>query len=151
MNAHSLTVPRSNSFKYEWLGGADRKGLNMNQVSWLIYLSNVVGNLGAFLACLCVALVSLSVVYGIQFLADSDALNKVGAKAATHNLRIALVWTAIVAFINVMVPDSGTVMGIAASQVGERVLKSDTANLAEQALNAWLERQIASPVAVPAK
>jgi hypothetical protein len=42
-------------------------------------------------------------------------------------------------------PDKDTVYAIAASEVGDHVLHSKTGTLAEQALDAWLQRQIAAP------
>lgn len=40
-------------------------------------------------------------------------------------------------------PSSGTIYAIAASEMGERVLTSETGGKAVQALDAWLDRQIA--------
>lgn len=40
-------------------------------------------------------------------------------------------------------PASGTLYAIAASEMGERVIQSETGDKAIQALNAWLDRQIA--------
>jgi hypothetical protein len=45
--------------------------------------------------------------------------------------------------INVVVPSATTFYAIAASEVGETILKSETAGKAVQALNSWLDRQIA--------
>lgn len=39
-------------------------------------------------------------------------------------------------------PSKDTVYAIAASEMGESVLKSETGSLATQALNAWLKKQI---------
>jgi len=39
-------------------------------------------------------------------------------------------------------PASGTLYAIAASEMGERVIQSETGDKAIQALNAWLDRQI---------
>jgi len=45
----------------------------------------------------------------------------------------------------VVVPQKETVYAIAASEVGEEVIKSETAGKAMRALNAWLDDQIAKP------
>jgi len=46
------------------------------------------------------------------------------------------------AMLTVFTPSSSTIYAIAASEMGEEVLNSETASKAMQALDAWLDRQI---------
>ena len=45
--------------------------------------------------------------------------------------------------VSLAVPSKDTVYAIAASEVGEEIVKSETAGKAVKALNAWLDKQIA--------
>lgn len=125
----------------------------MNQVSWLIYLSNISGNLGALFVFfgICIAVVTC-IYFGYSFFlhdkferwekgAEVDACLKEAAKIRARTpywIALSFVFFILAAFT----PDQETVLAIAASQVGEQLLKTPTANLAEQALDAWLKRQI---------
>lgn len=128
----------------------------MNQVSWLIYFSNVSENIGGLFIIfgLSVAVIA-GVYYGWSMVIESElssysgdernvTLIKTARKTrrfAPYLVMVAFVFWTVAAFC----PNQNTVLAIAASQVGEQMLKTPTANLAVEALNAWLQRQIASP------
>lgn len=63
----------------------------------------------------------------------------------------AIIAAAVCSVVFVFVPQKNTVYAIAASEVGEEVLKSETADKAMTALNAWLDRQIAGQQQQPAR
>jgi hypothetical protein len=54
-----------------------------------------------------------------------------------------LVSFVVCALIATVIPSKDTIYAIAASEMGERALQTPTADKAVQALNAWLDRQIA--------
>ena len=112
----------------------------MNQLSWLLYLADVSDNLSWFVTLMVVLTALVSVGSLCAVLGDSDTSTRDGA------LRI-IKWFAPVLclcfVINAVLPSKETVYAIAASEMGETALKSDTGNKAIGALNAWLDRQIA--------
>lgn len=57
--------------------------------------------------------------------------------------RNALIAIAAMVSVNIVFPSAPTLYAIAASEVGEQVIKSPTATKAVKALDAWLDQQIA--------
>lgn len=125
----------------------------MNQVSWLIYLANVAGNLGGFLVFIGIVALLVGVAYFIcacGFLIEVNRWEENDAKVKAlktfrtqrRNATFNIVLAAILWFGAAFMPSSNTVLAIAASQFGEQLLHTKTANLAEQALNSWLQKQI---------
>lgn len=121
----------------------------MNSLSWLIYLANVTGNLGGFFLFLTLAGGFTTLVFGVcYFIYKDDVSNKVGrqdnyghslskeyfeARIAALNGQIAIFkrmamtgFTALVIFgtLTALMPERKTIMLIAASEVGERVVNS---------------------------
>lgn len=116
----------------------------MNTVSWMIYWAGALGALNKTLVL--TAFVGLFIVMGAtagRFAAESDNTNDKGLLLFTKWYpRIVAIWIfSIVGAI--FVPSSETVYAMAASEVGEEIVNSETAGKAVQALNAWLDRQIA--------
>lgn len=119
----------------------------MNELSWLIYAADVAGD--ANIVC--------SFIFYAGFIAlPIYALVKGAARAFNYDFHpdpvtpsIAslgkALWLPVViaGVIGVAVPSSGTLYAIAASEMGEKVLNSETGGKAVEALNAWLDRQIA--------
>lgn len=117
----------------------------MNNLSWFLYLADVFSGIGWILgtifvlACIITVLTLLSVV-----LSDGQVLDK--------DIRpkwLKVLWSAITAavlsgLIGAAVPSRDTMYAIAASEMGEDILRSETGTKATQALNAWLDRQINS-------
>lgn len=132
----------------------------MNQVSWLIYLANVAGNLGGFLIFIGSVAILVGIVYFIcacGFLSELGRWEENDAKIKAmktfrdqrRNATLNIVLAAILWLCAAFMPSSNTVLAIAASQFGEQLMHTKTANLAEQALNSWLQKQI-TEVKVPA-
>lgn len=96
----------------------------MNSLSWLLYFIGLVNNLGRTLGAGCVILLIVSGITGI-----------IGAIAATESGKfpeLARVWLRrlvpafiICAFLLTVVPSQRTMIMIAASEVGERVIKNE--------------------------
>lgn len=119
----------------------------MNELSWLIYLAGVVGNIG-FVA-VTVAIVSGLVASGCAIFGaivtlegynDEDRQEATKAFSICKKTAVICVSASLLAAI---IPSSNTIYAIAASEMGERVIKSETGGKALEALNAWLDRQIA--------
>lgn len=115
----------------------------MNDLSWLIYVADVSDNLDTFLW----LLMFLSIVGGIIWAATGMSNNgfKEAEWRAWRRIGLALLLPCFLfgLVIGSVVPAKDTIYAIAASEMGETVLKSETGNKAVGALNAWLDRQIA--------
>lgn len=133
----------------------------MNTLSWLLYLADVAGTAKAvgggviFVS----AAVSGAAYLTRSFNRDvlkiySDCLTTEWGKrehdkaisiidGASRVFRPAMIAAAIASLVVVFVPSANTIYAIAASEMGEEVLKSETASKATKALNAWLDQQIA--------
>lgn len=134
----------------------------MNELSWLIYLADVAGGakgLSTGLAIACGVGVVMFTFVGI-IAADKENFERKYRNGPAHepekeemSRRVKtksfgairpLIITCIVASIaSVFIPTQSTIYAIAASEMGERVIQSETGDKAIQALNAWLDRQIA--------
>lgn len=129
----------------------------MNSLSWLIYLAEVSGGVAATFGV--VAFFSGGVAVGsLIFWLVTDETPKIcswedkESKIAGHRARRATLKAAIrpavicfivCSLVSSFLPSRDTIYAIAASEMGEEVVKSETAGKAMKALNAWLDRQIA--------
>ncbi len=119
----------------------------MNELSWLIYAADVAGDVNAVCATVfyggAAGLALYSVGKGFARVAMSrfdDAPVTPSIAAVGKKLWLPIL---IAGLIGVATPSAGTFYAIAASEMGERALASETAGKAVEALNAWLDRQIA--------
>lgn len=113
----------------------------MNTLSWLIYAGSVTGDLKGFLI-----VVSIGAVGGLIAWFISVAMHNDFACDEDKRKYPSLKWLAVplaTGCIACALPSSSTVYAIAASEMGERALHTETAGKAVQALNAWLDKQIA--------
>ena len=107
----------------------------MNSLSWMFYLAGVVENLGNLLAVGSVISGLCSVFVCMYALIEAEP-------KAFRWLRLTLPTCALFAILAVFTPNKDTLYAIAASEVGEEVLKSPETTKARAALNAWLDKQI---------
>jgi hypothetical protein len=117
----------------------------MNSLSWMIYLADVVGNVGAICGIILVVVGIGLILVAIPLTVDPDEHD-----ALRRPWRNGLVAWIVVAAISSVIPSKDAIYAIAASEMGETALNSETGGKAVQALNAWLDRQIAGE-AEPAK
>ncbi len=120
----------------------------MNSLSWMLYLADVAGSVSflgasvafgaAFGGITSQIIVSISTDLDNAYKADRKPAMASGWAAAKKFYVTALITAALVTPI----PSKDTMYAIAASEMGESVLKSKTGGKAIQALNAWLDRQI---------
>lgn len=121
----------------------------MNQLSWLLYAADVVGGLGslsAFLALVSALALVLTLCVRVGIAAHEADYGRTAPENVMKLLSKTQKWAATVfglaALVAVLTPEKETLYAIAASEVGERVVSSPTANKAVQALNHWLDEQI---------
>lgn len=116
----------------------------MNSVSWFLYFTDVVGNLGILLTgvtvtSICGAVVA-AFIFGFCIIEEEDT--KTPLKALKWSVAI----LAISSLSNVLLPSKNTLYAIAASQVGEQVIKNEAvqgiANDATKALQQWIKKQL---------
>jgi hypothetical protein len=105
----------------------------MNSLSWMIYLADVAENIG--FVCGLMLILGLA-AGGICVLFWDDIEN------GKRLIKPYLITMAVVMFVGTVVPSKEAIYAMAASESGEKILKSETGDKAIQALNAWLDRQI---------
>ena len=122
----------------------------MNQLSWLLYLADVSASSEGWLIFFGVVAFVLGAISTIIYLgmkADGEEPPKIMAPLSGYSI----VTVMICVLLSVTLPSRETVYAIAASELGEQVLNSDTGQRAGRALNAWLDKQISAPApAAPA-
>jgi hypothetical protein len=137
--------------------------IEMNSLSWLIYLADVAESAGGWLSFLSTLAVIILVVgaiaaglmtHAIADGADEKELVAVRNGILSVVLKAALpIWICL-GLLDIVVPSKETIYAIAASELGETALKSDTGNRAVAALNSWLDEQIKptpTPTPTPSK
>ena len=107
----------------------------MNDLSWLLYLADVVGSLKTVCILGAVACAMFwAIMLPFKYI-EHDELYR-------PPLRLPIT-LAVLALAASLTPSTSTVYAIAASEMGERALNTQTGGKAVEALNAWLDRQIA--------
>lgn len=115
----------------------------MNNLSWLLYIANVCGNIDF----------EISIVFAMSIVAG--IISVIWFFGLTANNASQEEWTpwrkfskwvvscfVISSLVGAVIPSKDTVYAIAASETAGTVLNSTTGNKAVEALNAWLDRQI---------
>lgn len=111
----------------------------MNNLSWLIYLADVAGSISTVGTLISVGSFIGGVVVMIGMATDYPSRKNEAWPAAWPFFK----WAIIAALIVTPIPSKSSLYAIAASEMGEEVIKSETAGKAMKALDAWLDRQIA--------
>lgn len=122
----------------------------MNNLSWLIYLADVVDTLNGFALTVTVLSLIGTVVFTIIGVVGVGSMYEAENKSCRALCRAFLPWFAplffLFAILTAALPARETVYAIAASEMGEQVLQTPTATKATAAINAWLDKQIAGAV-----
>lgn len=113
----------------------------MNSLSWLIYLANVAGKVN-FVLWLAVFFLFAAAAFAIANRWNDDYVGIQTGEVARVALGSAGRYAIALALIAAVIPSSNTIYAIAASEMGERALNTETGGKAVQALNAWLDKQI---------
>ena len=119
----------------------------MNQLSWLIYLASVVSSI-SFLSAIVALFACISFIAGgmtILHNPDDDAYDNPKRARGASMVRWGCTVFGVCALLMIVMPGRDTVYAIAASEMGEELLNSETGSKAVQALDAWLDRQIDPP------
>lgn len=118
----------------------------MNNLSWFIYLADVLSDLdGVFFFFATVSglfggvAVFVTCMIAIEGYGDEQDMWLRRMTTASVSLVITMIVSII---ISVIIPSKTTFYAIAASEMGEQLIKTPTANKAMKALDAWLDKQI---------
>jgi hypothetical protein len=118
----------------------------MNNLSWFLYLADVLSNLEGTLlffavlagfSSLVAAFVTIMIMIEGGTVEDELWCNR--CLKVSIGLIVSMIVCIIVA---VLIPSKTTFYAIAASEMGEQLIKTPTANKAVKALDAWLDKQI---------
>jgi uncharacterized membrane protein len=132
----------------------------LNQLSQLLYWGNVAHNLGDYCGWIGMLFFILMVVSFILCIIclcgwtdtrsclpeTREKFAKFAKKSQGYGILFAVIAVFIWA-IGCFMPNQDTVYAIAASEMGGRIVNGQTASLANQALNAWLKKQIGDQAA----
>jgi hypothetical protein len=126
----------------------------MNSLSWMIYLADVAGSAGGAIGFIGAVLVFGSAILTIFRMVaatckDEDA--QAFHKTSRGVIRFVVPAAILSCLLSWAIPDKDTIYAIAASEMGEEIIKSNTATKAQQALNAWLDKQIGEVKEEPEK
>lgn len=125
----------------------------MNNLSWLLYAADVANNLDWFFF----LIMLVGILGGFIWIMAGFAMSDDGA--AEKDWRV---WRKIGMFVlapafvfgvifGSLVPGKNTVYAIAASEMGEKAINTQTGGKAIKALDAWLDKQIGGEPAAAAK
>jgi MFS family permease len=107
----------------------------------MLYLADVAGSVAALMS----FVAAMVGILGLAVLSASAIASGAAGEDTSHiwpwARRIFFV-IAPCALIAVLIPSQNTIYAIAASEMGETALKTETGGKAMRALNAWLDRQI---------
>jgi hypothetical protein len=117
----------------------------MNYLSWLIYTANVLENLGPLFIFAGLALLVFSIMRWIPYWAECD--NRYSSKEdrdakKPKNVGVLAFLVFLCLLLAALCPSKDTMYAIAASQLGEQVIKAPVVGKAEKALESWLDKQI---------
>lgn len=113
--------------------------IDVNSLSWMIYLADVTGGLNSLAGFVGGGATIIFAVWPWRNQWMDDFHNGEGVRPAPKRL----VAIALGAFlIAAILPSSSTIYAIAASEMGEKALNTQTGGKAVKALDAWLDRQI---------
>lgn len=108
----------------------------MNDLSWLIYFADVIGGLRVA--------ISVSLFASVFLIPWACSVAGQFYDVEVHDLPFKSIaaWFFILGLFLIITPSQSTIYAIAASEMGEEVLESETASKAMKAVDAWLDRQI---------
>lgn len=122
----------------------------MNSLSWMIYLAEVSGSVGSTLGAIAVFCMIGGIVATIATAIKTD-LDNIERRSGEGQSCIGNGWSAgkkfffaagVAMLAAVPIPSKDTIYAIAASEVGEEVVKSNIGQKTAKAIEAWLDKQI---------
>ncbi len=115
----------------------------MNNLSWLIYLAELVGNVSVATALLAGFSGAAAMIIGMP-MSEQHTGNADWKRLS--NWRVAYISIALtLGTISVILPSRMTVMLIAASEYGEKLSETETADKAVNAINKWIDDYLDPP------
>lgn len=126
----------------------------MNQLSWMLYIAELVGTVNLVLWAAFAAFSAVGVILVLWYLQGAEQKDYRMYKKRNEEfeinepiinkcqIRMAFFVAVILLIVATVVPSKQTIYAIAASQAGEQILKTPLASKAEKALDSWLDAQI---------
>jgi hypothetical protein len=108
----------------------------MNQLSWFLYFADVVSGLGLTLGMLSF----VCLFAGLVWLAIRVETEQ--ARPLILPIRLLIAAFPVGLLLANVIPGKNTMYAIAASELGEQVVTSDTGKKVASALEAWLDKQL---------
>lgn len=121
----------------------------MNDLSFMLYLAGVVGNLKFFMGALLFAAILSTVIYAVAFsimtveLKYANTEEQKEAWATYRKIGLSLVlplW--VICVLGGFIPSQNTVHLIIASEMGERVATSETGAKSLELVDSWLDAKL---------
>ena len=114
----------------------------MNDLSWMLYLAGTLPNLATGIGAISmIATLIFGIVFIIYLICKSDGTDP-DTLETLEPYKHVWIYTIILFLLTFIVPDKNTMYAIAASEMGEEIMKTPIANKATKALEAWIEAQI---------
>jgi len=111
----------------------------MNSLSWFIYFAGVASGVSNCL--LWISLIYIVILFIIS-VAASEAGDGAGEQVKVFMARFKWGFISVVLFLMAaLIPSKETMYAIAASELGEKLLHTETVSKAQKALEAWLDSQ----------
>ena len=115
----------------------------MNNLSILLYLADVAGNIGwIFNMLFAISIFSVLVALVVGGVMTEEATSEKDWKIWRRWLISSIGLSFSASLASALIPSKETVYAIAASETGEEVLNSGVGTRATKALEAWLDKQI---------
>lgn len=113
----------------------------MNNLSWFLYLADVLSNVGFLFVCIGVIGMTIAAILVLCAVIVDEMRREAAIKFLKWCVGVFCSCLALL-FLATLIPSKETMYAIAASELGEEALKTPTANKAIKALDAWLDKQI---------
>jgi hypothetical protein len=115
----------------------------LNALSWLLYLASVVSSIDTLAFIVAVLSVPVFLAGLMVILGNTEEWDKSARDTGTSMIKHSITAFVVGSLLLIALPGRETIYAIAASEMGEELLNSETGSKAVKALDAWLDRQIA--------
>lgn len=113
----------------------------MNNMSWFLYLVDILGNLAMGLGLLTIAVIALLIIHLFEI--GEGPLKREEQRAAfKRTFRAGLLVILALSLLQIVIPNTRTMYLILGSEVGEEVVNSETAQRVQKAINKKLDEYL---------
>lgn len=121
--------------------------MELNTLSWMIYFAEVLGGLsslfGFVFLMLCIGVIAGAIIWAVKTFNGYDEDDAQQATRASNIMKQLILFAAGVAFVDLLIPSSRTVYLVAASEMGEQVINTETATKLKKIIDYNLDKIIA--------